>query len=211
MGRVEGQVRAAIEAVVMCKKTIRDTQYKAELELAHYLGREVAVPVQFEDESPSPSTSEVVSPRCQAETTSDRDKHTDQPTSDRDKPTSDWYKTTFNQDKTTSDQGVVTANKDSSVPMQASPTSNLDTSGLMQASPTSNLDTSGLMQASPTSNLDTSVPMQASSTANLDTSVPMQASLLPNNQEIKVSTSQKTSSYILWRESDEHAAKVHYQ
>ena len=182
MGRVEGQVRAAIEAVVLCKKTIRDTQYKAELELAHYLGREVAVPVQFEDESASSSTPEVVSPHGQDETTSDRDKRTDQPTSDRDKPTSDQDKTTFIQDKTTSDQGVVTANKDSSVPMQASPTSNLDTSG----------------------------PMQASATSNLDTSVPMQASLLPN-QEIKVSTSQKTSSYTLWRESDEHAAKVHCQ
>ena len=39
MGKVEGQVRAAVEAVVTSRSTIRDLQYQASRELAQYLGK----------------------------------------------------------------------------------------------------------------------------------------------------------------------------
>ena len=39
MGKVEGQVRAAVEGVVTSRSTIRDMQYQACRELAQYLGK----------------------------------------------------------------------------------------------------------------------------------------------------------------------------
>ena len=124
MGKVEGRVRAAVEAVVACRKTIRDLQYQANRELAHYLGQ-IPEPMQLESDVASSSTLGAVSATSGDSST-----------------------------RQTSGQDIDTSNQDTGSQMQDGSTSNQDTGNQMQDSSTSNQDTDNQMRDSSTSNQD---------------------------------------------------------
>ena len=121
VGKVEGQVRAAVEAVMGCRRSIRDLQYAAARELADHLG-ELPAALQRERETVGSSLVEGASLSGQdnitaSEGATDSDEAADIPVQDN---------AGLNEDSDVLIQGSSTSNQDSVTSIRDSSTSNQD-------------------------------------------------------------------------------------